>query len=133
MPNPAGSLDVTVKVDGARELRRALKRAGADMKELSAAHRAASSIVAQAAAAFVPHRSGRLAASIRAQATRTRARVAAGSSAVPYAGPIHWGWPRRNIAPSLFLTEAAADTEPLWVERYEAEVAKLVDKVNDAS
>lgn len=126
-------MDWTVKVDGARELRRALGRAGTDLRQLNDAHRAASTIVAQAAGAYVPRRSGVLAASIRPQGTRARARVAAGGAAVPYAGPIHWGWPARHIAPTLFITEAASNTEPIWTGRYEDEIAKIVGKVNDAT
>jgi hypothetical protein len=130
---PGGGVDFTVRVYGGRELRRALKKAGADMRQLTDAHRAASSIVAAEAAARAPRRSGALAGSVRAQATRTRGRVAVGGAAIPYAGPIHWGWPARHIAPSLFVTEAAAVTEPTWVERYEQGIAEIVQKVNDAT
>lgn len=125
--------DVTVKVEGARQLRSALKRAGAELGELTDAHREAAALVASAAAARAPQRTGRLAASIRPNASRTRARVAAGGAATPYAGPIHWGWPARNIAESLFVTEAAAELEETWLSRYEAELERIVGKVNDAT
>jgi hypothetical protein len=37
-----------------------------------------------------------------------------------------------NIRPSLFATEAAADTEPTWIEFYFEELERMVDKVRGA-
>ena len=120
---------VGVQVEGARQLRASMKRAGQDMTQMNAAHKIASSIVAADAKRRAPVRTGRLAGTIRAAGTRTRAEVRAGFARVPYAGPIHWGWPRKGIRPSLFLTTAAAATEPGWTMAYRAEVERILGQI----
>jgi hypothetical protein len=121
-----------IKVEGAKELRASLKRAGADMKDFTAAHREAAAVVAAAAGPDTPRVTGMLASSIRPGATQTQAIVRAGGARVPYAGPIHWGWPRRNITPALFLTQPAAQTEPTWTEIYLQRLEDIIDKVHGA-
>jgi IS5 family transposase len=121
-----------VRVEGARELRATLKRAGAEMKDFTAAHREVSVIVAGAGATRAPRQTGRLASSIRPGGTKTQAIARGGGARVPYANPIHWGWPRRNIRPSLFLTTAAKDTEEQWVEVYHGRLLQIIQKVHGA-
>lgn len=120
------------RVEGAKELRASLKRAGADMKDFTAAHRAVSTLVAGRAGPATPRVSGRLAGSIRPGGTQTQAIARAGGVAVPYANPIHWGWPARNIRASLFLTTTAADTEPEWTDIYMARLEEIIGKVHGA-
>lgn len=122
----------TVKVEGAKELRRTLKAAGADMSDFTAANRAAAALAAAAAAARAPRRTGRLAASVRAGASRTEGVIRSGGARVPYAGPIHWGWPARKIRANPFATMAASATEPQWVPIYEARLAAIISKVRGA-
>jgi hypothetical protein len=101
-----------VRIDGADELRRKMNRmadgvnrdaARGDMKN---AHREAAEVVAQKAVQLVPRRSGNLAATIRSAGTQKSGRVRAGFARVPYAGPIHFGWPQRGISPQPFLYNA---------------------------
>lgn len=118
----------TVQVEGGRRFRAAARKAGVDLKQLSAIHREAAGIVVGRARTWAPHVSGRLAASIRPAATQRAGMVRAGNNrrrgGVPYAHPIHWGWPARNIKANPFLSYSAQATEPRWVKLYE-------DKVND--
>jgi len=58
--------------------------------------------------------------------------VQAGRASVPYAGPIHWGWPARNIEPQPFLTDAAVATEPRWTAQYLEDVEAALAKVKGA-
>ena len=51
---------------------------------------------------------------------------------LPYAGPIHWGWPARGICAQPFMTDAAADTEPSWTRTYRAEVDRILDRIEGA-
>ena len=37
---------------------------------------------------------------------------------MPYAGPIHWGWPAHHIEAQPFLSDAAKATEPQWRSEY---------------
>lgn len=121
-----------LQVEGARELRRTLKRAGEDLDDLKGAHREAAKVVEPVAVSKVPRRSGRLAASIRSSGTTAAAIVRAGYASVPYAGPIHWGWAARHIEPQPFIYEAAIETQPKWADAYRDEVQKILDRVRGA-
>jgi len=118
-----------LEVRGARQLRDAMKEAGMSLDDLKPVHGRAAAVVAAAARSRAPVRSGRLAGSVRSSGTRRAGVVRAGRARIPYAGPIHWGWPRRHIAANTFLTDAAAATEPVWVEMYVHDVEQLLDRV----
>lgn len=118
-----------VEITGARELRRTMRQAGVDMKEMKETNSSVSRIVVQAAAARAPKVSGRLAAGLKALASQTAARVRAGSKAVPYAGPIHWGWPKRNIKPNPFIADAAQATKTTWLGEYQKRIDQILNKI----
>lgn len=95
------------EIEGLREVQKALRDLSDDLKDaMKPTHKKAAEIVVDGAKLIAPVRTGRLAASIRAAAVRTGGRVRVGSSAVPYAGPIHFGWPARRITPQPFVYEA---------------------------
>jgi hypothetical protein len=119
----------SVKTDGLRSLRRDLRKLGDDLTDLKDANARTASIVANAAASRAPRRTGRLAASVRGNRAVGSAVVRAGGAAVPYAGPVHWGWPAHNIAAQPFISSAAVDTQPVWLPAHAADVAKAVDKL----
>lgn len=106
-----------VEIEGGAELRRALREANADLRDLTAVNRKVATVVATTASRMAPRRTGRLAFSVKPRATRTTASVVVGGTIlggavsvdgrwrgeVPYAAVIHWGWPRnsrtlRNVA-----------------------------------
>lgn len=131
-----------VRVDGARELRSALKKAGLDLKDdIKAAHKDVASIVVARARVLVPvapatmttASPGLLRDSLRPAGTQTAAIARAGKKRVPYANPIHWGWFKRNIKPNLFLTRAASETEPKWVAEYEAKFDKVLEEIENST
>lgn len=121
-----------VQVDGARELRATLRKAGDDLADLRSVHATVSRYVALRGAAMAPRRSGRLAADVRGSALKTQAIVRVGGSKVPYAGPIHWGWPARSIVAQPFVVDAAHITEPTWSKWYLARVEQIIGKVHGA-
>lgn len=96
-----------LQVDGARQLRSSLKRAGVSVQDLKAAHKAVADMVATDASPRTPRRTGRLAGTLRAAGTQSAAIVRAGRSTVPYAGVIHWGWPAHGIDAQPWIAEAA--------------------------
>ena len=118
-----------VEVEGGRRLRSSLKKAGVDMKRLSAINRKAATMVANAARPATPRLTGRLAASVRAGATQRAGIVRAGRKTLPYAGPIHWGWPRRGIRPQPWIANTASATEGAWVPLYERHMKEIVKDV----
>ena len=125
-----GGLDI----EGGRELRRTLKKAGVDLNDLKAIHRKVGDVVVGRAKGWAPRVSGRLAGSIRAGATRRAAVIRAGNNrksatGVPYAQPIHWGWPRRGISANPFLSYSAQATESAWVGIYFDYVEDTLDDV----
>lgn len=99
----------TIKVEGLRELQAALRKIQGIDGELAEAHRRASMLAAKAAGRQAPvGETGRLFSSIRARPTKTMGRITLGSQGVPYAGPIHFGWAKRNIKPNKFAYRGIA-------------------------
>lgn len=124
-----------LRIDGGRKLRSTLKRAGADMKELSKLNKRAAGIVAaraKATAPVGPAKGGHIRPTVRAGATQRAGVVRVGTKAKPYGGPTHWGWPARNIKANPWVTEAAAATEPAFVEVYFDGLKTLLGKIEGA-
>jgi hypothetical protein len=119
----------SIQLKGARELARGLKQAGADLKDLRQVNKDAAQIVVPEAKSLAPHRSGKLAASVRAGATQKAGVVRVGSKRVPYAGPINYGWPKHNIKPTMFANRAAKNTEPQWTKLYADAVQKIINRI----
>lgn len=150
MAKRAASRRAVVEVQGARELRRQLKKAELDLSELKDVHREVGHIIFKTARTKTPRgsrkapagRTRRLYETLRYYPTRVSVRVMAGSKIVPYANAIHWG---RKIFPSKrssyahkhsapfaarpWITEAAQSTEPEWTAYYQREVQKIIDKI----
>lgn len=84
--------------------------------------------VVTAAVPRAPVLSGALAGSIRAGRGRTNAVVRAGGAAVPYAGVIHYGWPKRNITPQPFLTDALDATRQEVLHQLDEGINALLKK-----
>lgn len=134
-----------VKVTGAKELRKAIRQiedaaAKKGMQaDLKGAYRTAARAVEVTAKMEAPRRSGKLANSIKAKGTTTGASIVAGGlKSVPYAGPIHYGWPSRPnkakgwrggvIAPNKFLTRAAAQSTDVIVSLLSSELQRVLNK-----
>jgi creatinine amidohydrolase/Fe(II)-dependent formamide hydrolase-like protein len=102
----------STKIAGADEVRRKIRNMQdavsktAAKSELKTLHGDAAKIVEQDALGRAPVRSGRLRESIRSSGTQKTGVVRAGFARMPYAGPIHFGWAKRNIRPQPFLYDA---------------------------
>lgn len=118
-----------VKVEGARQFRATCKKAAIDLSSMKETHWKASALVWRKAVPRTPKRTGRLAASMRNAGTNTAAIVRAGSSGVPYAGPIHWGWAKRNIAAQPWIYDTAAESRDEWMAVYEAGVQRVLNTI----
>jgi hypothetical protein len=121
----------TVTVEGARELRATTLRAAAELSRMDTADSRAGAYLAQRAKGMAPRLTGRLAGSIRAGTAQGAATVSAGAG-VPYAGPIHWGWPARNIRAHPFLVDALSAGEPTVATIYMDEVTRIVYTIKGA-
>lgn len=118
----------TIQVAGARDLRRALKAIDGGIADLKKVHAAAAEIVELRASELVPVLDGILDSSIRSSGQAAGGIVRAGSAGVPYAGPIHFGWPSRGIAPQPFLYDALDTRTVEVIEVYESRVDMLISK-----
>lgn len=105
----------SVRIEGFKELRRDLRQVDRSLnRTVSQGLREAMTPTAAKAAALAPHRTGRLARSLKPFATAKGAGV---RSRLPYAPVIHWGWPKHHIKPSLFVTKAVKSEEETIVDR----------------
>lgn len=119
-----------VKIQGQKELIKSLRAVHRDLpKELAPLHKQLAEPLAEAARSKAPSSSGRLAGSIRAQGAQRYARVAAGKKSVPYAGPIHWGWPARNIEAQPFLVETLEARADQTADEYLRLLERFIDSV----
>lgn len=119
-----------VQVDGLPQLRRRLRRVEGGLAELKTEHRWIADHVRNRAAPATPRRTGRLAGSVRSSGTNTASIVRAGSARIPYAGPIHYGWPARHIRPQPFIIDAARASEPTWTNHFNTTLERLVDSLD---
>jgi hypothetical protein len=119
-----------VRIRGATELRRALGHMDDGVKDFTQIGRDAADIVAVFARGITPRMDGTLRQSIRTRASKTRSSVAAGRKSVPYAGVIHFGWPRHNIEPQPFLYDALDRRSDEVIKLYEDRVTDLVHKLD---
>lgn len=125
--------DSALMVVGQRRFVQTMRKAGADITELKAVNRAAADTALPAVKRLAPRgRTGRLARNVRAGSTKRAGVIRAGGKAVPYAGPINYGWPARGIAPRLFVNDGVAETEPQWSKLYEAFVDRTLRQVKGA-
>lgn len=118
-----------IRVEGLQRTIRELERLGIEVSDLREVFRPIAQDAADLAARFAPERTGRLRRSIRGSNAKNKAVVRAGRSLIPYAGPINYGWPKRNIAPSLFMQRASDAIESRVAPRVENELHRLFVKV----
>lgn len=122
-----------IQVEGVKNLRRTLKAAGVDLTDFTAVNRAVASLVAPLAAAGAPRgpgEGGHIAQTVRVGATRTAAIIRVGNNGrFRYGGPIHWGWPARNIRPNPWVVDAAQDSEGQWIEKYVVGLDRIISQV----
>jgi len=121
-----------VEIVGLNRFVRQLKQLEPELlDELKGANKDLASAVEAAARGLVPNRSGALSSSLRSSGTARTGVVRAGKARVPYAGPIHFGWARRNIKPNPFLWNALDSRRDEVEARYLAELERVSSEVSD--
>ncbi len=122
--------DKALMVVGQKRFVQTMRKAGADMDELKDVNREAAEIALPAVRNLTPRgQTGRLASSLRVGATKRAGIIRAGRKAVPYAGPINYGWPARRIRPRLFVNDGVASSESQWQQIYKEFIEKTMDQV----
>lgn len=121
-----------LEIDGLREVLRDIRRLGDDARDdMKDTHRKAGEIVASVARGIAPVRTGRLASTIISAPTQRQGRVRVGrGQSIPYAGPIHFGWPARRIAPQPFVYDALDQRADEVRRVYENRIGELITRHN---
>jgi hypothetical protein len=122
-----------IKIEGLSKVQRDLRKLSTDALDLNKTefletNKQVAEIVINESKKYVPFLTGALAAAIRNASTKKSAKVRAGNVAVPYAGPIHFGWPARSIKPNTFLYEAIDARKDEVTNRYAELVSDLITK-----
>jgi phage gpG-like protein len=119
-------VSASITVDGASRMSATLGHAADDVGQLDAADARASAIIAAAARARAPRRTGRLAGSIAAAPGEGAGRVVVGAE---YAAYVEYGVPVRHVPARPFLAEAAEVSGPVAIDAYRDEVQRVVAQV----
>ncbi len=118
---------VRVTVDGVSRLAQDLAAIGAELDDLKEVMADVADEVADIAARLAPRNTGALARSIKGKGTAHRATIkAGGTTRVPYAGPINYGWKARNIKPSRFMQRADWYMKPRTMSRLQTAIDRMI-------
>jgi hypothetical protein len=105
-----------VRVEGVRELQTALRKVGAEAADIKSVHLEVASLLVPGVAGRTPVRTGALAESWRAAATKGRARI---TSSERYAAMVEYGVPERGIEPARMVRDTVDDSHAEILETYE--------------
>ena len=122
-----------IQIEGLQKTVREMQRLGIEVEDLKATFTKVGAAGVMRAQGLAPKRSGKLAGSIRQSRRKNSVILKAGNnrksaSGVPYAGPIHWGWPKRNIEANPWMWNMADGLEPQFMRWLEAELNSLIRK-----
>ncbi|WP_372733613.1 hypothetical protein [Nocardioides sp.] len=115
-----------LRVDGLSRVVRDLQAIGVDAEDLRRAFSSIASEGASLVSSLAPRRTGRLARDTRGNRAKNRAVVTVGRASIPYAGPINYGWPARNITAAGFLQKADQSWQPYALRRLEQELNTII-------
>jgi HK97 gp10 family phage protein len=116
-----------IQVRGAKQLSRALKKAGVQIKDLKDANQRVADVVARTATPLTPRATGRLAGSIRSARQQSAAVVRAGGGSIRYARFVEYG--TSKMPARSYLYRAAGDSHDQWMDVYYTELQRLMDQV----
>jgi HK97 gp10 family phage protein len=119
--------DVSVRVLGAKRLAATLRKAGAEAADMKDASVRVGTMVATAAKARAPVRSGRLQDSIR-PARRARG-VVIRTGSFRYAWVQEYGSPSRHIRPRAYMRGALEATQSQAIDAYYRELDTIAGRI----
>lgn len=117
-----------VRVEGLNRTLRALRSMGVEVNDLKDAFSKISTTGAGIAARLAPKKSGRLARTVRGNRAQSKAVIRAGFASAPHAGPINYGWPKRNIKASSFMQRADREIEPYALQMLTENIDHLTQR-----
>ena len=118
-----------VRVQGLSKVVRELKALGLDVQDLKDAFSKVAEVGKRNVERHTPRGlTGRLVASVRGNRAQSKAVVRAGRASARHAGPINYGWPKRNIRPALFMQRGDEDTRPEAVRLLEQDINRTIKR-----
>jgi hypothetical protein len=117
---------LTFRYEGQAAVDRNLRRTGVKVSDLDFKAIAAEGM--RLAASFAPERTGKLKRSLRASKSKNKATIRAGGAKAIYAGPINYGWKRRNIPASRFMQRADEVLQRTVPAELERQIKALTDR-----
>jgi len=127
MPADAG-LDFAIDAEDIKQLKRKLSRFADGLNDLKIVHSAAAAHVEKEARRLAPTRSFALRDSLRSSGQAKTGIIRVGYKRLPYAAPIHWGWPGHNIKANPFLLEAFKNKQLDVNKTYESGIGQLITR-----
>ncbi|MGW5402668.1 hypothetical protein [Streptomyces sp. NPDC003952] len=115
-----------VRVTGLKQVVRGLEKSGVAVADLKQAFGNLAAEAARVMRGFVPHRTGRLGATVRGNKAKNKAVVTAGRATVPYAGPVNCRWPARGIEASEFTKATDEAMEPIVLDQIQDEIQTII-------
>lgn len=124
--------NISARVEGAAQLRRTLRKAGADMSEMRQVHKRIGGVIlpsARAGTPIGPEIKGHIKSTVRVLASQAATTIRAGNKNLVYGPRTHWGWMRRGQRPNTWITRAAQSTESRWTQVYFDGITKIIDNI----
>ena len=109
----------SIKVTGDAEIARSFEALARDVGDMRDAHQRVAELLVPGASRRSPRRTGALAASWQAEATKVAASVVSG---VEYAGPVEYGQPSRGIPGARMVADTIAAEVDAITGEYERHI-----------
>ena len=117
-----------ITIQGIKEVTDSLKKLGKDLESNIELNKELSRTLSQKASAMAPRLTGALASSVIGNPSAEKAQILAGSTAVPYAGVIEYGWPAKNREARPYLNPAVNNNMGYIIEKYNDSIQKAIQK-----
>jgi hypothetical protein len=122
--------EANISITGVKEVLDSLKKLGRDLESNLELNKELSTTLSQKASALAPRLTGALASSVVGNPSAEKAQILAGSTAVPYAGVIEYGWPAKNREARPYLNPAVNNNMGYIIEKYNDSIEKAIQKYN---
>jgi len=122
--------EANISITGVKEVLDSLKKLGRDLESNLELNKELSTTLSKKASALAPILTGALASSVVGNPSAEKAQILAGSTAVPYAGVIEYGWPAKNREARPYLNPAVNNNIGYIIEKYNDSIQKAIQKYN---
>ena len=122
--------EANISIQGVKEVTDSLDKLARDLGSNIELNKELSTTLSQKASAMAPKLTGALASSIVGNPSAEKAQILAGSAAVPYAGVIEYGWPKKNIQAQPYLTTTVNNNLGYIVAKYQNSITGIIKQYN---